>query len=212
MIGRISGYVVQIYDVSVLLSCGDIAYELLVPGSVVNAYKKEKVIENKKITFYTIQYIEGGMNQSTQYIRLLGFTREIERDFFQIYSNVSGIGYKTALKSLTLQIHKIALAIESSNVDVLKSLPHIGVRMANKIIASLSGKMKKFCLDQSDVPLQQAVITNTDIEVESIQVLNQLGYSDSEAKKMVKQILSTHKNLKSSGDLLTEIFRSKGIK
>ena len=77
---------------------------------------------------------------------LIGFNLEAEREFFQYFISVEDIGPLKAVKALNVPIREIARAIESKNVDALKQLKGIGNRTAQKIIATLEGKMDKFAL------------------------------------------------------------------
>ena len=151
MISQISGDVISVGENSITLQVDHLAYEVFVPTSVVNFYRKKSNGELSKDpeTFYTIQYIEGSSGHGNQFVRLVGFKRKVEKEFFQLYTGVEGVGYKTALRSLVFPIQKIALAIERNDLPTLKKLPHIGSRTAEKMVATLKGRMQKYALDLS---------------------------------------------------------------
>jgi Holliday junction DNA helicase RuvA len=213
MIVQISGKVISIAENSITLQVNNLAYEILVPISVVNFYKKKsnpptpsgsETPEETLDTFYTIQYIEGSSGHGNQWLRLVGFKRQIEKDFFQLYTSVDGVGYKTALKSLTLPIQKIAMAIESRDLAVLKKLPHIGSRTAEKMIATLTGRMKRFILDPAIEPL--SVEAEPDFQMEVLQVLRQVGYHETEALNLIAKVLRKNAAIKTAEEMLQEIF------
>ena len=212
MIVQVTGKVVSVGENAVTVQIGDLAYELFVPSSVINYFlKKTKNVEkngDEPVTFYTIQYIEGSSGHGNQFVRLVGFKRKIEKDFFQLYTSVEGIGYKTALKSLILPIQKISLAIENNDLMTLKKLPHIGSRTAEKMVATLRGRMKKFILDHEDQPL--SVPTEPDVQSEAIQVLQQVGYSESESLDLMHQALKINPKIKTAEEMIQEIFRLQG--
>ena len=209
MISQITGKVVETGENSVTLEAGQLAYEIFVPGSVSNHYRKLKngqAFAEKEI-FYTIQYIEGASGHGNQFVRLVGFKRKVEREFFQLYTSVEGIGYKTALRSLIFPIQKIALAIERNDLATLKKLPHIGSRTAEKMVATLKGRMQKFALDLSEEPLTAG--REGDFHSEVLQVLKQVGYGDSESTVLIEQALRTNLKIKTAEELIQEIFRLK---
>lgn len=214
MISQISGSVIAVNDNSVTLQVDGLAYEILVPSSVIQSYKKKINGPEKKseqtVSFHTIQYIEGSSGHGNQFIRLVGFKRKIEKDFFQLYTSVEGIGYKTALKSLILPIHKIALAIERNDLATLKKLPHIGARTAEKMVATLKGRMQKFALDLSATPL--TVRPEEDFHSEVLQVLYQIGYNDSEAQELIANALQKNPKVKNAEEMIQQIFQMQNEK
>jgi Holliday junction DNA helicase RuvA len=239
MIAQISGKVIEVSDTSITVQVNNLAYEILVPSSVITFYKhrspspspantswqaspspcngeRNNLGENQSLprtgfgseeeldTFYTIQYIEGSSGHGNQFVRFVGFKRKIEKDFFQLYTSVEGVGYKTALKSLIFPIQKIAMAIENNDVSALKKLPHIGSRTAEKMIATLKGRMKKFILDQENQPL--TVPVEPDLHLEVVQVLKQVGYSPSEAEFLINKVLQKNPKMDSAEQMIQEIF------
>ncbi|OGR79641.1 MAG: hypothetical protein A3I11_04585 [Elusimicrobia bacterium RIFCSPLOWO2_02_FULL_39_32] len=210
MITQIFGKVVEVSENSITLQVNEFAYELFVPGSVIDFYRKKfRGVQNNEESevFYTIQYLEGSTGHGNQFVRLVGFKRKIEKDFFLAYTSVEGIGYKTALKSLILPIQKIALAIERNDCATLKKLPHIGSRTAEKMVATLKGRMKKFILDQEESPL--SVKSEPDFHLEVLQVLKQVGYSEFEAQKLIDAVLGKNPQVNSSEEMIQEIFKMK---
>lgn len=209
MIAQISGNVIAVGENSITLEVGELAYELFVPSSVISSYRKKpngsKQADKQKDTFFTIQYIEGSSGHGNQFVRLVGFKRKIEKDFFQLYTSVEGIGYKTALKSLILPMQKIALAIETNDVASLKKLPQIGPRTAEKMIATLKGRMKKFTLDLESQPL--SIQPEADFHSEVVQVLLQLGYQESEAATLISKAAERNQKIKTSEEMISEIFQ-----
>jgi Holliday junction DNA helicase RuvA len=209
MIAQITGQVIEVGETTVVLQVGTVAYEIFVPSGVVQHYKnpaeKNGTPAEQSATFYTIQYIEGATGHGNQFFRLVGFRRRIEKDFFQLYTGVEGIGYKTALKSLIFPIQKIALAIETGDTATLKKLPHIGARTAEKMVATLKGRMQKFTLDQEGRPLTSAV--DSDFNAEALQVLRQVGYADAEAAVLIEKALQRNPKIQSTEDMIQEIFR-----
>ncbi|MBI1991885.1 MAG: Holliday junction DNA helicase RuvA, partial [Candidatus Omnitrophica bacterium] len=143
---------------------------------------------------------------------LIGFLNEIEREFFERFITVAGIGPKAALKALTQPIPVIAQAIDEGDLTLLKSLPGIGDQRAREIVAKLQGKVGKFGLIQTRaegaVPAAQE---QSALEEEALAILLRLEYKKPEAKEMIKAALERNPKLKTSEELLNEIYRQQRL-
>jgi Holliday junction DNA helicase RuvA len=146
---------------------------------------------------------------------LIGFLNEIEREFFERFISVSGVGPKAALRALTQSIPTIARAIDEANLAVLKSLPGIGEQRAKEIVAKLQGKVGKFALIQSTTPVDAAgeaapsTPTHSAMEDEAVAILLQLEYSRPEAKEMVRLALVRNPKIKTAEEVLNEVYRQR---
>jgi Holliday junction DNA helicase RuvA len=142
---------------------------------------------------------------------LIGFLNEIEKEFFEIFITVSGIGPRAALKALSEPISLIARAIDEADTNFLKSLPGIGQQRAKEIIAKLQNKVGKFGLIQ-DGKIKEQVGTTKDIEEEVLAVLMQLEYKKQEASIMIKKALQRCPDIETAEDLLNEVYKQRKIK
>src|SRR5712671_6350629 len=92
-------------------------------------------------------YLEG-QGQGTSFVpRVLGFATPREREFFELFTTVKGLGNKRALRALAREPVEIAGAIAEKNTRALQELPEIGKRLAETVIAELTGKVEKFVVD-----------------------------------------------------------------
>jgi Holliday junction DNA helicase RuvA len=205
MISRITGTLIQVREDRVTVEHNGIAYDLLVPSGSIHRLRG---LRGKEVTLYTFHYLEGGMGVSNPIPRLAGFTNEIDREFFEKLITVQGMGIKGALKALSAPVQSIARAIESKDVSALVSLPGIGRRTAEKIIAELNGKLAKFALIRADEEIR-APVREPDFKEEVIDVLLQLGYSSGESEILLRRALSTHANVETAEDLIREIFKQQ---
>jgi Holliday junction DNA helicase RuvA len=147
--------------------------------------------------------------------RLLGFTEELDREFFELLTTVGSLGNKTALRALTLPVAEIAKAIEAGDARTLARLPRIGKRMADKIIAELKGKAWKFALLPSGEPLAAAErrpAAEEPFRLEAREILLQVGYRASEADEAIDKVLRVKPGLASSQQIVQEVFRLRGSK
>jgi len=214
VIAKLVGPLDAIKDDYVVIETHGIYYQVMVPSGLIARLKERKKNE-EDVTLYTIYYIESGVGVGNQVPRLVGFTREIDKEFFERYITVKGLGEKKALKSLTLPINRIALAIERGDKNSLMMLPGIGPRLADQIIAELRGKVSRFALLQEGEPLAVSKPISLNIEEETMKVLvEQLGYRHKEAGEIIRSVLSTEKQISSTEELISAIFsqQSKAIK
>jgi Holliday junction DNA helicase RuvA len=160
------------------------------------------------MTFYTFHYLEGGIGGSNAIPRLAGFLNDIDREFFERLITVKGMGIRAALKAQSAPVQSIARAIEMKDVAALVSLPGIGRRTAEKIIAELNGKLAKFALIRADEDLPPPT-EEPDFKDEVLDVLLQLGYGAGEADILLRRALSSLETVESAEDLIREIFRQQ---
>jgi len=205
MISQITGKISKLTEEMVTVELNGLHYELMIPSGLFDELKKSRD-NNSEITLHTLYYIEAGDRKSYHYPRLVGFTRLIDKEFFQFFTTVSGMGFKKGLKSLTLPIKEIATAIETKEAATLVRLPGIGRRLADKVIAELNGKMARFALSKGEVPLTTAYREKADTFDEAVEVLVQLQYSRAEAQTLVDKALKANPKMTSTEDLISIIF------
>src|SRR4030042_1356198 len=141
MIARIEGQLVKLDSDSALVQVGAVGYEVMLPSYCVVALS-DKI--GTVITLCTMEYYEGAPGGGNLIPRMVGFLNADERNFFTKFISVKGIGIKKGLRSLSIPIATIAAAIENGDDKILMSLPTIGKRMAQQIIAELQGKVQTF--------------------------------------------------------------------
>jgi Holliday junction DNA helicase RuvA len=197
-------------DSEVIIWAGGIGYDVMVPATVMQALQKRTDEELKNVTLVTFHYLEN--NQSRIVPRLIGFSNEIEREFFEMFITVADLGPKTAVRALSKSFHSIAESIEEGNHKALTSLPGIGDKKARQIVATLQGKAGKFAMLQDEDFVAQPQ-PREDIQTDAVEVLLQLGYRRSEAQEMVKQAIeAASPKPKSSEELIQTIYELKLMK
>lgn len=204
MISRIKGKLNRKNENSLLIEINGICYEVLAPLTVLNDLKNTNT--GDEIELITFHYLANDPARSTPI--LIGFTNQIEKDFFEQFITVSGVGPKAAVKALSEPISTIIQAIESADMSHLRSLPGIGEQRAKQIIAKLQGKVGRFGLIQ-DTFKPEEIALRRDIEEEAIEVLNQLQYRKSEAIQMVKRAIEQNRDIKTAEELLNEVYKQK---
>lgn len=206
MIVRIAGKLVQKQNQSLILNVNGLCYEIMVPTSVMNRIE-ETTDEQGCVNLVTYHYLQIGPSSGIPV--LIGFMNEIERDFFQQFIKVSGIGPRAAIKALTQPISEITRAIHEGDIDYLKTLPGIGMQKAREIVAKLQGKMGKFGLIQDKEAAHAVLEKAPDWQEEALEILLQLQYKKAEAREMIRNALERSGEIRTTEALLNEIYNQK---
>lgn len=126
-------------------------------------------------------------------ISLYGFLNHEELKMFELLLSVSGIGAKSAIAMLSnITPASFACAIISNNVALLKKIPGIGPKTAQRIILELQDKLKKEqeLTKENEQEEISIVSTNENVE-EAMQALQILGYSKKEIDKAFEKLANT---------------------
>lgn len=204
MIAYLEGTLLKKETDRILLLAGQVGYEVLVPGFVMDTIASMAPGEHLSLYIYYYQ------TEHQPRPVLIGFQLEAEREFFQAFISVEAIGPMKAVKALTIPVKEIARAIENRDTGPLKRLNGIGERTAHKIIATLQGKMGKFSLIR-DLPEAPAVSeTESDVAAQVTEVLvEQLGHRPGEAKEMVDAAMHRKPGISTPEELFEEVYRGQ---
>jgi holliday junction DNA helicase RuvA len=205
MIARIKGKVIERGANFILVENAGFAYQVLL--AVINMQRLDEIIApDGSVDLITYHYYQ--IEPSRSIPVLIGFLNEVEKEFFESFITVSGIGPKAALKAINQPISQIARAIDEGNADFLRSLPGIGQQRAKEVIAKLQNKVGKFGLIQ-DSQLKGVTAAAGDVQEEVLAVLTQLGYKKPEASQMIKKAMERESRIKTSEELLNEVYRQR---
>ena len=204
MIARIEGKLIKLDSETALMEVGNIAYEVMLPGYCVRALS-DKI--GSDIVLCTMQYYEGSPGGGNLIPRMVGFLNSGERNFFTRFIGVKGIGIKKGLKALNMPIGTIAAAIEDGDSKMLLSLPGVGKRMAERIIAELKGKMQAFAFAAGTERKEQAVYKP--FQVETLEILVAWGERRNEAMELIELACRKHPNIKTAEELVPIVYRLK---
>ena len=144
---------------------------------------------------------------------LVGFLRRAERDFFRKFTTVEGIGPAKAVKAMNVSVSTIARAIEQEDRTVLTRLPGIGARGADKIIATLRGKVvAEAAMHDSGIerPVDPRQSEPRRAAADAVESLVALGYSRNEARRWVEEAVRADPNLTSVEGMTLAVLRRQG--
>ena len=206
MIFRLHGTLAERREHTVLVEAGGITYEVLIPASILKTLDRHLESDGRiRLVTYHYHHVE----PSRAVPILVGFVNEIEREFFERFITVSGIGPKAAVRALKQPIPLIARAIDDGNLEVLRSLPGIGPQRAKEIVAKLQGKVGKFALMPDGEKARSDTPVEPDAAAEALEVLLQLQYKRPEAQAMIKNALGRTPGLSSAEEILNEVYKQR---
>jgi Holliday junction DNA helicase RuvA len=208
MISHISGKIKKKKELSVIVDVSGISYEVLIPPAVMKSMPKAEP-SGQNIELITYHYYQ--LDPSKAIPVLVGFLNEIEKEFFEQFITVSGVGPKAACRALTLPFSVIADAIDKGDIALLKTLPGIGEQKAREIIAKLQGKVGKFGLIQDKTTAAEHS-DKENVKEEALAVLLQLQYKKNEAIEMIERALKRNAKTATCEDILNEVYKGSKSK
>ena len=182
MINYLKGTIDSKKENYIIIDVNSIGYKVFMPENSV-----------KDLSIGSIQKIYTYLRVSEDEINLYGFLSYEELAMFELLISVGGIGSKSAIKILSNIVpSKFALAVISNDINILKKLPGIGPKTAQRIILELKDKLKK----EQEISIQeteekselQDVISNDEKISEAVSALQVLGYSRKEISDSLKDV------------------------
>jgi Holliday junction DNA helicase RuvA len=202
MIYQIRGKLAKKEENRVILDVNGVFYEIDVPKTVSMRLDKNK---DEIVELVIYHYFNIDKNRGIPV--MVGFIDELERDFFEKFISVSGVGPRAALRAFDKPISLIAQAIEEGDSEFLKTLDGIGRQRAKQIVAQLQGKVGRFALikeeGQAKPPVKKEVVE------EAKGILKRLQYSAKEIDGMIAKALEAHPQMESIEEILNEIYRQR---
>ncbi len=177
MIESLRGLVERTVDSTVHIRTGSFVIGILTPGYF---FRNVTAGQELDIPVYLHLQLEGNRIVPL----LVGFPEVRDREFFEKFISVSGVGVKAAVKALEKPPYRIASAIASEDYDYLTTLPGIGKKRARQIVAGLQEQMKKM---YGTVPSGGGI---SDTRSEARAVLRQLGVPVAEADRLIEMACS----------------------
>ncbi len=205
MIRYIEGKLLKKEEDRIVVLANGVGYEILLPAIVRQTFNAKRAGEDGEPVRLFIYYHQTERQPKPL---LIGFNVEPEKEFFEKFITVEDIGPPTAAKALVMPIDKIAKAIEERDSKTLERLKGIGKRTADKIIATLQGKVGKFALMRSDQIPADVELVDFKKQVEEV-LVKDLGHKLSEAQRLVKEAMMRNPNVSTPEELFEEVYRGE---
>ena len=205
MIGYLLGKILKKESDRLILLANQVGYEVLVPAMVMESLSEKKLGDELALHIYYQQ------TERQPKPVLIGFNHEIEKEFFQSFIGVEDIGPLKAVKAMTLPVSEMARAIEEGDLEALGRMKGIGKRTAQKIVATLQGRMGKFALMRVEQPSASAPVADFIQQVLDVMV-QQLGHRAADARRMIAEAFKRNSAISSAEELFEEVYRGEQSK
>ncbi|MGM0365730.1 MAG: Holliday junction branch migration protein RuvA [Actinomycetota bacterium] len=186
MIAKLWGKITEKQPSYVILRCGEVGFEVLISARTYERLPGPG--EGAELDIYTHVREDG--------ISLVGFNSLKEKLIFLKLLDVSGVSVKIALSAFSVYDHEqLKDIIVKKEVDLLKRVPGIGKKLAERIVLELS---EKFGAREGIGP----VLAEDNRIAEVRQALKSLGYSVNEIEKALRHIDVEHIEGRKTEDIL----------
>ena len=195
----------RVDETSIVIASEPFEYEVLVTD-----YTRRQLqgSANESVRLHTLEYIEGNAAQGGRLTpRLIGFLSEPERQFFDLFCSVDGVGVKKALRAMVRPVKDLAVLIEQQDAKALSALPGVGPATSERIIAKLRRKMPRFALMVEREGVETGQDSGNQVISETFDALMTLGHTEADARRLIDETVATGKKFKDTEALLTAIYQ-----
>jgi Holliday junction DNA helicase RuvA len=210
VIASLRGRLRRRLDDRIVVESGGIGYEVVLPPVVREGLTGAVVADDDHATeLGLVIYYHATRDQPRPV--LIGFARELEREFFERLITVKDMGPLVAARALVLPVAEIADAIARKDERFLRRLPGIGPQKCRNIIAQLEGKVAKYALMAADEkPEQPAAPPGQEVpDLVRDVLVRQLGLRPAEAQQAIKDALQRSPDLDTPEALFEAIYRAR---
>ncbi len=212
MITQIRGVLRAVGEEELTLGLEPIDVEILIPE---NARRQLQSKIGQFVTLHTVFDIEGNQMSGRMRPRLIGFLTPIDREFFETFCSVDGVGVRKALRAMVRPVRELARTIQDQDVRTLATYPGIGEATAERIVAKLRRKVGKFALivapraSEEGTPVGsngEADHADSDVIRDTFAALLSVGHTESQARQLIDQVLVGKKKFKSVAEMIDAIY------
>lgn len=206
MIVRLTGTVFDVTEESAVIERDGVGREVLVPGYAIGELTASRGME---VTVHTLEFLEGNQTGGNLIPRLVGFLHREDRVFFNRFISVKGIGARKALKALAEPMRKVATWIEQGDRKSLATLPGIGKRAAEMIIAELQGKLEGLAIGGTETEPGTAPARLTAAQRDALEILLAWGDARVDAERWLERAAQLHPELDAADEWVKAAYRIK---
>ncbi|MGL5681881.1 MAG: Holliday junction branch migration protein RuvA [Marinifilaceae bacterium] len=175
MFEYIQGNLTDITPTYAVIDCVGVGYLINISVNTYSAISAES-----KTKLFIHQIIREDANL------LYGFASLDERAMFRLLISISGIGANTACVMLSsMTVGDIVAAIQTENVNAIKSVKGIGLKTAQRVVIELKDKIMTLSAMPSTMASAVAINGNKD---EALAALVMLGFVKAQASKVLDKL------------------------
>ena len=212
MIATLQGRVRRKLEDRIVLETGGVGYEVFLPPIALRQLANVEVGE-KGSELELVIYYHATRDQPRPV--LIGFTSDLDKEFFERLITVKDIGPMIAARALAAPVAELAAAIARQDEKYLRALPGIGAQKAKNIVAQLQNKVAKFALARDGEPAAVATTPSAPSSpgAEALRELvwevlvKQLGHRPSEASQLIADAFRRRPAIATAEELFDEIYR-----
>ena len=216
MIATLTGRLRRKLEDRIVLEVAGVGYEVYLPPIALRALDGAAAGggDDKATELALVIYYHATRDQPRPV--LIGFTSDLDKEFFEKLITVKDIGPMVAARALAAPVGELAAAIARQDEKYLRALPGIGPQKAKNIVAQLQAKVGKFALAREAAPaVSPAVAAPAAVDAEGLRELvwevltRQLGHRPSEASQLITDALRRRPDVTTPEELFDEIYRGQ---
>jgi len=215
VINQVRGMLRSVGEESATLAVDPIVIEVLIPEFVRRRLQHRL---DEPVTLHTVFEIEGNQMSGRMRPRLIGFLTPVDREFFEVFCSVDGVGVRKALRAMVRPVRDIAGLIHDKDTKTLATFPGIGEATADRMVAKLHRKVGKYALivPAEGEAASKAAAAEGNGEPEAVeqevvrdafQAMLSVGHPEGQARELLDQVLATKRRFKSVDELLMAVYQ-----
>ena len=199
MIGKLSGKIDSCFSDYAIIDISGVGYLVYCSSRTLN-----QLVINESYQLFIETHVR------EDHINLYGFLSLEEKSFFNLLQSVNGIGTRMALTILSgLSLQEIQSAIIKRDKDVFKGVSGVGLKLAERIIVELKGKIPNNVFDTGSFVINDNNFGVDGTASDAVLALMGLGVSKAEAQNLVQTIITENPDIKID-QLITLALKMRG--
>ena len=214
MIATLTGVVRRKLEDRIVLEAGGVGYEVFLPPLALRQLEGVTAAAGDKASELSLVIYYHATRDQPRPV-LIGFTSDLEKEFFERLITVKDIGPMVAARALAAPVAELAAAIARQDEKYLRALPGIGPQKAKNIVAQLQSKVAKFALARAGAPAEAVSAPATPTDADGLRemvwevLVKQLGHRPSEASQLITDALRRRPAIATAEELFDEIYRGE---
>ena len=214
MIATLHGRLRRRLEDRIILEVGGVGYEVFLPPIALRALEGAHAENSDKASELALVIYYHATRDQPRPV-LIGFTSDLDKEFFERLITVKDIGPMVAARALAAPVAELAAAIARQDEKYLRGLPGIGPQKAKNIVAQLQSKVAKFALVRAAAAAEPIDVAPAPVDADGLRELvweimvKQLGHRPSEASQLITDALRRRPSIMSPEELFDEIYRGE---